>query len=227
MTRSALGDPDCDRCQRAPSGVCFTHAGATAAPAPDDARRCTGVKVDGTRCLKWAQRGNDMCLTHDKKRRGAYAQAATTSGRNLSISKIRQAAIDHLRMKGVDRPVIDPLEELESLSAEAIALKDWFRTRLVEEMNVPKGEDVNWLEFEARLSLYTAALERAATLVTGYGKHGLEKRLVELREEVTGVLTGVFNRLLAEFVPADRQAAAQVLLAETVQAIDVQSREVS
>jgi len=183
------------------------------------------VRVDGTRCKKWAQRGTDMCRTHDRKRKGIYDKAATTTAKNQSVSKLRQAAMDHLRMVGRSRIGVDPLEELESLSGEALALKDWFRTRLIEEMNVRKDQEIDWQEFEARLNLYTSSLERAATLVTGYGKHGLEKRLVELREEVTAVLTGVFNRLLAEFVPAERQDAARVLLGEAVATIDVTSRE--
>lgn len=218
---SELSVPGCDKCARAANGLCFEHAGAKAVPDADDARRCVGVKADGSRCTKWALRDGDMCLVHDKKRRGEFDRAATTSARGLSKSKLLQAAQDHLRTAGRDMRNVDALEELENLAAEALDLKDWFRLRMVEMLDqLRKNDALDTHEFEARLNLYTAALERAATLVTGYGKHGLEKRLVEQREELAAVVSSLFMRMLAEFVPAERQQAARVLLAQSIAAIE-------
>lgn len=216
----------CPDCERSPSGVCFVHAGAGTKPKDDDPRRCTGVKQDGTRCTRWALQGRDMCKTHDDKRRNTVERTATAAGRTAAQRRLRDAAIRHLKEVGRTVTAVDPLEELETLASEALALKDWFRVRLVEEIDTRKGEDIDMNEFEARLGLYTSALERAANLVTGFGKHGLEKRLVEIREELAQVVGVLFNRLLAEFVPPEMQAGAQALLVETVAAIEAPSREV-
>lgn len=220
-SKSALGDPTCDRCKRAAGGVCFTHAGAKASPDADDQRRCVGVNADGSRCKRWSLRDNDMCKTHDTKRRGDFATMASTTKRGASQSRLLNAAQDHLRTVGRPYRSIDPLQELEQLSAEALDLKDWFRLRFVEVLDQLRKDNVgDTHELEARLNLYTAALERASTLVTGYGKHGLEKRLLDQREELRAVVSALVLRMLTEFVPADRQDAAKAMLASSIAAIE-------
>jgi hypothetical protein len=219
---SALADPDCDRCKRAANGVCFEHAGAKASPDADDPRRCVGVNANGSRCKRWVLRDNDMCATHDKRRRGDMATMATSAARGVSKSRLMQAAQDHMRAVGKPHRKIDPLEELERLSVEALELKDWFHLRFVEMLDQLQkdGIEKDTHELEARLNLYTAALERASTLVTGYGKHSLDKREIEQKRELSAVVSALFLRLLAEFVPSDRQDAAKVMLAQTVAAIE-------
>lgn len=201
----------CKACEKSVSGLCIQHAGGQV-PKADDPRRCAGFNKNGQPCRKWRLADGKFCLAHQEDALAAK-ESVTAPGR---VRQVEKAARDHLKALGRPTDVdLDALEALADLADEAIALKAW----LLDEMKKRVLAGDNSHEIDQSLNRYVTALDRAAKLVEGYGKHGLEKRLVEVREELASLVTAVFNSLLV-FVPLDSQPAAIVELQRTVAAIE-------
>lgn len=208
-----MGDPLCEACRRAVSGTCIQHA---AAPTPEKAeeRRCKGLNRNGDRCRKWALQGEDFCLVHQDDEAAAERAKKWPGKQGSRRAQVEKAVDGHMHLLGRNRGDIDALEELGSLAAEAIQVKNMLRGRMQEAFQ--SGDR----GVAQELSQYVASLERAAKMVEGYGRHGLEKTMVQLRQELTALVTAVCNQLIAQYVPADEQPAAIAQLQRAVAAIE-------
>lgn len=205
----------CEACLKSVSRVCIQHAGGQV-PDEHDPRKCQGFNLAGSRCKKWAIKDEPFCLAHQTDETAKTAARAAPGQARSDRRKLAKAAEEHLAMLG--RPTgidLDALEELAALSDEAIQLKNFLRDEMKKKVKDVESEG----QIDQALNRYVSALDRSAKLVEGYGKHGLEKRLVEVREELAALVTAVFNALLV-FVPLESQPAAIVELNRTVAAIE-------
>lgn len=205
-------DPLCEACRRAMTGICVQHA-MEANPGSED-RKCKGLNRNGDRCKKWALADQDFCLVHQDDEAAAERAKKWPGKQGSRRAQVEKAVDGHMHVLGKTRADIDALEELSALAAESIQVKDMLRERMREAFQ--EGDRIVAQE----LSQYVAALERAAKLVEGYGRHGLEKTMVSLRQELTALVTAVCNQLIAQYVPADEQGAAISQLQRAVAAIE-------
>lgn len=205
----------CKGCEGSVSGVCPKHSTVDVENHP---RRCVGINEDGGRCRKWGTKESDppRCATHDENYERAE-QAKVRPGRgNANAKKAQKAATAALEMLGREGDTIDSLEELEALAAEALGFKDYLRS--IFQQSVIGGRDTE----DADLARYVTAMDRCGRLLETFAKQGLAERELKMREELVGIVTGLFNTVLASFIPVENQAEAQLALGSAVAALEPQ-----
>lgn len=207
--------PGCKACLASVSGVCVKHA---AVDVEDHPRRCNGINEDGNRCRKWGTKDSEpaLCMTHhsDQEQR-AINQRRPGQGRSTA-RRADKAAGNALEMLGRDYEKIDSLEKLEAIAAEALDFMAFLR----EQMKVAVA--LNNDDVEKTMARYVTALDRTGKLLETFSKQGLQEREIRMREELVGVVTGLFNQILASFIPVERQPDAQAALSNAVLALEPQ-----
>jgi len=128
---------------------------------------------------------------------------------NLAAARRREAeekALRAVRAGGVS-PVGDPIEALQELAAEAVALKDHFAARLkaLEQLRYQSGAGE---QLRAEVGLYERALDRAQKFLADLARLGLDERRVRVTEAQAAVLLGVIVRGLAAAGLAEEQQLA-------------------
>lgn len=202
----------CKACAVAVAGVCIKHQGAEI---EGHDRRCTGIRKDGARCRKWGENGTDpaRCLTHSED--SAKAEAAKMAGGQAKSTARRaaKASGNALEMLGRGYAQIDSLEKLEAVAAEALDFMAYLREEMKREI-AEGGDDV-----EKTIGRYVTALDRTGKLLETFSKQGLQERELKMREELVGLVTGLFNTVLASFIPPELQPQAQLALSTAVTAL--------
>lgn len=201
--------PGCPHCPKSVSGVCIRHAGSDVENHP---RRCIGLNLDGSRCSKWGVKGTEpaRCRTHDEDEEAAAEHKAEGGRARSDTRRQHKATNDALKMLGKDYETIDSLEKLEALSAEALDFMAYLREQL--KSAVANKSDT----IDKDLARYVSALDRCGKLLETFSKQGLQEREVRMREELVGLVTGLFNTVLASYIPIELQPQAQAALATAV-----------
>ncbi|HVD04284.1 MAG TPA: HGGxSTG domain-containing protein [Candidatus Dormibacteraeota bacterium] len=184
--------------------------GASPAPRPMKRRLCGAKKRDGATCTMQAMKGQERCRMHGGKTPAHMAAAK----RRLA----EQAALRVVQREGIV-PIGDPIEMLRQLSAEAVALKDFFNDRLkaLEELRYQSGAGE---QLRAEVALYERALDRSQRFLHDLARLGLDERTAKLDEAKVVLLVSVLERVLASpdlALDAGRQARGRELLAEALE----------
>lgn len=209
MKPNAKAVPGCKACGQSVSGVCIRHAGGDV---ENHERRCTGTKLDGGRCRKWGVSGTEpaLCITHSADLEAAKIAKAAPGEARSKARRQHKATADALHMLGKDYDSIDSLEKLEALAAEALDFMAYLREQM--KTSIAAGND----DLDKDLARYVSALDRCGKLLETFSKQGLQEREVRMREELVGIVTGLFNTILASFISVEMQPRAQAALATAV-----------
>ncbi len=89
-----------------------------------------------------------------------------------------------------------PFEAFAALASEAVALKDYFASR-VTELRVLHARS-NDAAVRAEVALYERAMDRAGRFLTDWVRLGIDDRLVKVQEEQVRVVTEALDRTLDE-----------------------------
>lgn len=209
MSPSAKTVEGCKACGQAKSGVCIRHQNADVENHP---RRCNGLRPDGSRCRKWGVKHSEpaLCITHSEDTAAAEAAKRAGGQARSAARKAQRASSNALEMLGRDYEQIDSIEKLEAVAAEALDFMAFLREEM--KRSIAEGGD----DAEKTINRYVSALDRTGKLLEVFSKQGLQEREVKTREELVGVVTGLWNTVLASFVPPELQPQAQAALAAAV-----------
>lgn len=157
--------------------------------------QCTATaNRSGKQCKRGAAPGCTVCSKH-----GASAPQVRAAGQRRLAEQRARAVVGQLGFG----PVGDPIEQLELIAGETIALKDVLRRR-VEEL-----ESIRWRgeseQTRAEVTVYTQLLRDSATILEKVARLGLEDRKVRVREEQAAMLKAA---LLATLRGAGLEGAA-------------------
>lgn len=203
----------CKACAQSVSGVCVAHA---AVSVDGHARQCVAIKQDGTRCQRWGTQVSEppKCPAHQDDQEAADRAKILPGQGNARRRRAQRATTDALDLLGQEDKDIDSLEELEALAAEALAFKDFLREQAkLAIINNDSGE-------EKQIARYVTALDRCGKLLETFAKQGLAEREIKMREELVGIVSGLFNSVLASFIPVENQAEAQGALGAAISALE-------
>jgi hypothetical protein len=126
-------------------------------------------------------------------------------------------------------PIGDPLDELQKLASEALALKDHFASVVAELRHVGGAEETNARDqhgyrftddkgseqLDARVALYERALDRSEKFLTNLVKIGFEEKRIRL-DEARVVLMLDFTRELVRGLGHDLEDPAVELLVRSL-----------
>jgi hypothetical protein len=172
--------------------------------------RCGARCRDGHACPHWPMHGASKCYMHG----GSSPQARSAAKRRLAEEKATKA-VARLGLAPVD----DPVGELRSLAAEALALKSYFKERVdaLDQLRyaVGAGEQVR-----GELILYERALDRSAKFCDQLARLNLEDRAVRIDEARVVLLVAVLAQVLSS--PELNLDSAQQMMARSllVEALD-------
>lgn len=187
---------------------------------PED-RHCTARNREGTRCGRWAMKGQNVCAMHG----GKAPQAREAAARRVADTNARAAVA---RLGG--RRDIHPAEALLDLVHWTAGEVDYWRQRVTQleedqltwgttqhrEGTGPEGPIDVTTQAAAPHIAYTM-LERASDRLASYAtaalKAGVDERRVRLAEQQGALVAGVIRAILAEL---NLSPAQQALVGEVV-----------
>lgn len=198
----------CPACAKSVSGICVQH---NAPSVEGHARQCTGTTAAGARCKRWALENSEppKCAVHVDD--AEAAELARKKPGQMRSDKMRAARAVHNALDALGRPYeeIDSLEKLEALAAESLDFMAYLREQM--KQAIDSDTDV-----DRALARYVSALDRTGKLLETFSKQGLQEREIRMREELTGLVSGLFNTILATYIPLEFQPAAQAALSNAV-----------
>lgn len=151
-----------------------------------------GAKTRGDgRCknpagFKTSHPGTGTCHLH----LGATKNHVTAGTRHLAESKIRKALDEH-EVPDVENPLL----ELQRLTAQAVAFKDWAARHVAAlEDRIRFTDDKGGEQLRAEVAVYERAMDRAAKLCESWARLGLDAMLAAMQVRVTEQQTAVMVR---------------------------------
>ncbi|WP_433954655.1 hypothetical protein [Janibacter indicus] len=173
-------------------------------PHGDGPRRCTAkAKATGLRCERAPIKGGTVCYVHGGKAR----QVKEAAARRLEAERLER----ELRATLAAEPtpgVGNPLDQLEHLAAEALAMKD----RLADVIDAMPtwrytAHGAGTEQLRQEVALYERAMDRSARFLDLLVKSGFEERRTALAERqgqlVASALRVILERMLAGVVATD------------------------
>jgi hypothetical protein len=156
----------------------------------DDARRCTAKsKQSGERCKRAAIIGGTVCKIHG----GGAVQVAAAAHRRIAQEEAARS------LRSVDIvPIVNPLEELALVAAEARA----FQRHVADVIGRDVTDMVEYDEYNQRdilpalIPLYERALDRVGKLLADWVRLGFDERMVTLHERQAELVARMVRAVL-------------------------------
>ncbi|WP_346007164.1 hypothetical protein [Janibacter terrae] len=173
-------------------------------PHGDEPRRCTAkAKATGLRCERAPIKGGTVCYVHG----GKAGQVRAAAERRLAAEKVEREMRRALAEEPIDR-ILDPLAQVESLAAEALAMKDRLAD-VIDGMSTWRytAHGAGTEQLRAEVALYERAMDRSAKFLELLVKSGFEERRTVLAERqgamIAAALRVILSRMLDGVVAVD------------------------
>ena len=160
--------------------------------ASPDKERC-GAKATKGPCKRVAGAGTDHLGAGRCSRHGG---STITHRQGAKAELVRREASKILRAEGYE-PDFDPVEELLSLGAEVVALKNILRGKVAELKGWTHESDLGVEDVNALVAIYERALDRTERVSTSMLKLGLKDRKTKLEETQSRLFANAFMEALA------------------------------
>lgn len=175
-------------------------------------RPCGAKRRDGGSCKGWAMAGQTRCRMHG---------GSTPSHRRAGARRVAEAqAVEMVRRAGVDVEVVaDPVRVLRELASEAMALKEFFRSR-VDQLQELRYESGSGEQLRSEVALFERALDRAERFAHDLAKLNISEREVRVDEAKVILIAEILGRVLANStlgLDPGRQAEARLLLVQELE----------
>jgi len=174
--------------------------------------RCGAKTRAGHPCGEWAMKGQTRCRLHGGKTPNSLKAAKRRLDEAAAVTAVRKAGVSL-------EAVADPVQLLRELASEAVALKEFFQSRLeaLEELRYQAGAGE---QLRAEVALYERALDRAERFAHDLAKLNLGERRVQLDEAKVVLIAAVLQRVLEApelALDAFQQGRARTLLIEALE----------
>jgi len=178
--------------------------------------RCVGHNRAGKPCGKHPIRGGDVCRTHG----GAAGHVRAAATRRLAA-----AEADRELRKAIDQvdviDITDPVVAFQAITAEALALKDYFAERVADLNDQLRFTDDKGAEhLDARVALYERALDRVAKFLEAWIRLDMDERLVRIQERQAVFVADAITAALAELGVDVEDVRVRTTVASHLRSID-------
>lgn len=178
--------------------------------------RCNDTSQStGEPCKRWAG-PSGVCVVHDgRARRGG-------TPRPSERQKAVERATKFLQGTGVTR-INDPIQAMEDLAAEVVAVKDFFRNQITE---LRYESERTGEQLRAEVLLYERALDRSIKVLDLLAKLGISERRQALAEAQAVAIAGTIDNILERLNLTVRQRAlALKVVPEELRALSAPEEE--
>lgn len=142
--------------------------------------RCAGHNRTGKPCRLYPIRGGTVCRSHG----GAAPQTRAAANRRLAANEAERELRKSLADVDV-HTIADPIEAFRNITAEVVALKDFFAERVADLRDQLRFTDDKGAEhLDARVALYERALDRSGKFLETWIRLGMEERLTRVHEQL-------------------------------------------